>query len=149
MTYPYDQIRVLGKANGQLITSLFQSAREAVEEHARIGAKAFEVVLNPLGDGKPGSVPAFDSGRLAALFGEVKGSREASVARVRSAVEEWQTCCKDVLAQVTESQQAFGESMLAWFQPLTEMSTDPSRKTATVEQAAPDQGARAKSPTAS
>lgn len=118
MTYPFDQISALGKANGQLALALVQIARDSGEGYVQIGSKAATAVFDQFKGMKPGSLPGLNSESTTSLFSEVEKNREASAAKIKTAFDEWQGCCKDVLSQAAGGPQQFTDSVQNWFQPL-------------------------------
>lgn len=117
MSYPLDQITALAKANGELVLKFAEIARSGGEQYARIGSKAATLFVDRLKALKPGTVPSFRSDAVTSLFGEVEKSREASVGKLKAAIDEWQGSWKDLLSQATSKQELTG-TIQAWFQPL-------------------------------
>lgn len=118
MSYPLDQITALAKTNGELVLKFVEIARSGGEEYAQIGSKAATLFVDQLKELKPGTVPSFKSEAVTSLFGEVEKSREASVSKIKAAVDEWQGSWKDLLSQTT-NQQELSNAFRTWFQPLT------------------------------
>ncbi|PNQ03428.1 MULTISPECIES: hypothetical protein [unclassified Sphingobium] len=117
MTYPFDQISALGKTNGQFATSLAQIARESGEAYAQIGSKAATAMFDQFKELKPGKAPVFRSEPVTGFFDAIEKSREESVAKIKAAFDAWQAGCQEVFAQAGTGQQAFAETVTAWFQP--------------------------------
>lgn len=137
MTYPFDQITSLGKANGQLVVALAGIARDNAETYAQISGKAATAMFEQFKGLKPGAPPSFSSEPVTGLFGEIEKSREASVAKTKAAFDEWQGCCKDVLSQVAGGQQDLAQSVQTWFQPLFKPFATEPEKAANVPAPAP------------
>lgn len=136
MSYPVDQIVALAKANGQFVLKLAEIARMGGEEYMRIGSKVAAGLVDDLKDIRPGTVPAFQSGNVTGLIGEIDKSRDEAVARMKSAFVEWEGACKDALSQVTD-QQKLMDAAQVWFQPLLKMpSTGPDKAKAPTRTAA-------------
>lgn len=127
MTYPFDQISALGKANGQLATTLAQIARESGEAYVQIGGKAATAVFDQFKEFKPGSVPAFNGEQIQDVFGEIEKCRENSAVRVQAAFAEWQDSCKDLLSQAAGDHQAFSQNLSAWLQPANKTAPEPDK----------------------
>ncbi|AHE53559.1 MULTISPECIES: hypothetical protein [Sphingomonadaceae] len=116
MTYPLDQITALARANGELVLKFAEIARTGGEDYAQIGSKATTLFVDQLKELKPGTVPAFRSDGFTSLLGEMEKSREASMSKIKAAVEAWQGSWKDLLSQATGPQE-LTDSFRTWFQP--------------------------------
>ncbi|PZU62641.1 hypothetical protein [Sphingobium sp.] len=128
MTYPFDQISALGKANGQFATTLAQVARESGETYVKVSGKAASTIFDQFKEFKPGtSVPAFKSDELTGLIGEIEKRHVEASARIRSAFEDWQGAVKDAFSQATEGQQALTEKLTVWFQPVAKTPAAPDK----------------------
>ncbi|MCF8710106.1 hypothetical protein [Rhizorhapis sp. SPR117] len=134
MSYPLDQITALAKANGELVLKFAEIARTGGEDYAQIGSKAATLFADQLKELKPGTVPSFKSEAVTSLFGEVEKSREASVGKIKAAVDEWQDSWKDLLSQAT-NQQELTDTIQTWFQPL--LKTPAAEPEKAKERAAP------------
>lgn len=121
MSYPLDQITALAKANGELVLKFAEIARSGGEEYAQIGSKAATLFVDQLKELKPGTVPSFRSDAVTSLFAEAEKSREASVGKLKAAIDEWQGSWKDLFSQATSQQELTG-TIQAWFQPLLKKS---------------------------
>jgi hypothetical protein len=117
MTYPLDQIVALAEANGRFFFKLTNIAQSAGEDYARIGNKAATAIVDQFKQMKPGTVPIFKSDDANILVGEAEQSREASLAKLNAAFDEWRGCCKDALSQ-TVDQDEMTRAVQRWFQPL-------------------------------
>lgn len=115
MTYPFDQITTLAKANGQLALALAHIARDSTENYAQIGGKAATAIFDQIKALKPGTAPNFSSEPLSGLLGEFEKDREASLAKVRAAFEEWQGVCREALSQAATGQQELIDNARTWF----------------------------------
>ncbi|MDF0543953.1 hypothetical protein PX699_16495 [Sphingobium sp. H39-3-25] len=142
MTYPFDQIAALGKANGQFATVLAQIARESGETYVQISSKAATTIFDQFKEFKPGSVPALKGEQFTGLLGEIEKRHENASTRIKSAFEEWQGAVKDAFSQATEGQQAFTEKLGVWFQPVAKTPVAPEKP---AEEAAATPRAAAKS----
>lgn len=127
MSYPVDQFTALAKANGQFLLKLTEIARVSGENYAQLGGKAVATYFDQLKELKPGSVPSFASEGVTGLFSDVEKSREASLGEIKSAFDEWQGCCKEVLSQAANPQELTG-AVQAWFQPLLTISASGPEK---------------------
>ncbi|EPR10990.1 hypothetical protein M527_04565 [Sphingobium indicum IP26] len=127
MTYPFDQISALGKANGQLVVALAQIARESGQSYVEIGGKATTAVFDQFKELKPGTVPNLKSEPVMAFLGEIKSRWEESAAQIKLAFEEWQEGCRDLLSQAADGQQAFVQSLAVMFQPSAQTPTEPDK----------------------
>ncbi len=137
MTYPFDQISTLAKANGQLALALAQIARDSTETYAQIGGKAATAVFDQIKALKPGTAPAFSSEPLTGLLGAFEKDREASLAKVRAAFDEWQGVYREAVSQAAAGQQEFVDSARALFAQQTTTSTAQPDKTAKKSSAEP------------
>jgi hypothetical protein len=128
MSTPLDQITALAKANGELVLKFAAIAQSGGEEYARIGSKAAALFIDQLKELKPGTVPSFRSEAATSLFSEVEKSREASVGKLKVAIDEWQGSWKDLLSQATNPQE-LTDTVRAWFQPLARQAsvTEPEK----------------------
>jgi len=123
MSYPLDQITALAKANGELLLKFAEIVRTGSEDYVQIGSKAATVFVDQLKELKPGTVPSFRSDAATRLLSDIEKSREASVGKIKAAVDEWQGCCKDALSQAAGPQD-LTDTIKAWFQPL--LNTPPA-----------------------
>ena len=117
MTYPFDQIGALGKANAQFAAELAQILREGGERYLQASGAARAAVFDQFREVKPGTVPAFKADALTAFFGEIEECRKDSTAKLQSAFDAWQGYCKDALSKAVDGQQNFAGSLTGWLQP--------------------------------
>jgi hypothetical protein len=117
MSYPLDQITALAKANGELVLKFADIARTGAEDYAQIGSKAATLFVDQLKELKPGTAPSFRSEAVTSLLSEAEKSREVSVGKLKTAIDEWQSSWKDLLSQATNQQQ-LTDTIHTWFQPL-------------------------------
>jgi hypothetical protein len=122
MTYPFDQIAALGKANGQLVVALVNIGRENSETYARIGGKTTSALVDQFKDWKLGTVPDFKSEPLTICYSEFQSCGEDAVSRIKSAFDEWQECSRDALTQAAEGQQGFVQTWASWIRPAGQAS---------------------------
>ncbi len=101
MTYPVDQIVNLLKANGQLALKLAEIARTSGEEYLQIGSKAANGFAGQIQDIKPGQFPGFKSEAGTAILSDLEKSREETLLKVKTAVEDWQSTWKDVVSDTS------------------------------------------------
>jgi hypothetical protein len=72
-------------------------------------------------------MPVFEGGGISGLFGDLEKSREESLARAKSAFDEWQGSCAGLLTQET-GQKEFADAIQFWFQPLLKtVSSEPEK----------------------
>lgn len=139
MTYPFDQIGSVGKANGQFAAALAQVARESAEAYVHIGGKTAALAVDRIKDLKPGSIPAFNAEQITSLFGELEKHREAAANRIRTAFEDWQGHWKEAFSEAAGAQQTLVNDLAALFQPPIGVAPVPGKP-------APDKGASEATP---
>lgn len=105
MAYPFDYFLTCASANNRLAAKLTEAVRENYMDIVRTGQK----LLTDIGGqarslSSPADAAESDARNEAfsALWADIEKSREASLLRIREALEEWQLACQQATTQVLE-----------------------------------------------
>lgn len=142
MTYPFDQIILLAKANGQLMLKCADISRASAQEYAKIGTKAASDVAGQFKSLQPGKLPGFEAEGTSQVLGEIQKVREEALGEVRGAFEEWQGAWTQLLS--AEGPKELAGSFQGLFSSLlTKGSATPPASEASAKPAPVKTGARA------
>lgn len=111
-----DYFLSVAKANSELALRLGEAARASFADLAQTGSDAAAALSDQAKDLQPGSVAAIPTEAFASVLSVIEKNREASLARFKDAIEEWQEAYKQAVTQLTDTTDA-ETAVQSWLAP--------------------------------